>query len=236
MRWRRAGVVAAVSLVGACSTVLGFEDASLDPQWAADSGVPSGGAGGTGSTTSEGGSGAVATGPGGAGGEGGEGVASCRTYCETVQANCVLKNKQYTSIDTCMGICAVLPPGEADNPIGNTRACRYDNALKAESTGEPDLHCPVAGPGGEDTCGPNCSGYCAAMQDICPGYFASYQACEASCATTTDLPGFNVSPANQIGNTVDCRLYHVSAATVDSDEHCPHASGEFPCILSDAGY
>jgi hypothetical protein len=226
VRWKRAGVVAGVSLIGACSTVLGFEDASLDPQWAADSGVPSGGAGGDGSggDTS------------GGGGEGGGLVASCRTYCEEVAANCVLKNKQYTSIDTCMGVCAVLPPGSADDPSGNTLACRYDNALKAKMTGEPDVHCPRAGPGGEDTCGPNCSGYCAAMLAICPGYFDTYEECEEPCAELDDEPGFNVSPANQSGPTVDCRLYHVSAATIGQEEHCPHAAGEFPCILSDAGY
>lgn len=231
-RWKRAGIVAGVSMIGACSTVLGFEDASLDPQWAADSGVPSGGGSGGGGGGGSGGEAGAA--PGGSGGEGG--VASCRTYCATVLENCVLKNKQYTSMDTCMGVCATWPAGDAEDPSGNTRACRHDNAVKAESTGEPDLHCPIAGPGGDGICGTNCGGYCAAMQDICPGFFASYEACEASCAMTTDLPGFNVSPANQIGNTVDCRLYHVSAATIDDAVHCPHASGEKPCILSDAGY
>ena len=38
----------------------------------------------------------------------------------------------------------------------------------------------------------------------------------------------------QNGDSVQCRLYHVTAATLDSRTHCSHAAGVALCVDSDA--
>jgi hypothetical protein len=38
------------------------------------------------------------------------------------------------------------------------------------------------------------------------------------------------STAIQDGDSVQCRLYHVTAATLDSRTHCSHAAGVALCV------
>jgi len=226
-------LVAAVSLIAACSTVLGFEDASLDPLYAPpDSGVPNGGAGGTG-----GGSGGVGNASTSTSGSGGESdVVSCDKYCDTIMANCNLGNRQYESKDACLGVCKRMPPGQASDPTGNTLACRYSAAVTAADN-ETAFYCPGAGPGGNNICGTNCEGYCGIFMQVCKGgnWFVNYAECERECTALMDKPGYNVSPDNQSGDTLDCRLYHVSAACLSApgsaDFHCPHAAADNVCVV-----
>jgi len=230
---RDAAFVAAVSLIAACSTVLGFEDASLDPLYAPpDSGIPNGGSGGAGGGS--GGGGKASTSTTGSGG-GAPGV-TCQKYCDTIMANCNLANRQYESMEACLGVCALLPPGNAADPTGNTLACRYAAAVSAGNA-EAELTCPVAGPGGDGQCGTNCAGYCAIFMQVCAAgnWFSSYSECERVCAGVPDPPGYNVSPDNQKGDSVNCRLYHVSAACLpgptSADFHCPHAAADNVCVV-----
>lgn len=166
----------------------------------------------------------------------------CTTYCNTVQANCSGPFSVYASMDTCLGVCARLEvagkAGVAGDQTGNTVQCRLSQALSAKSTGERSQYCPAAGPGGSHICGTDCEGYCVLMKETCPNQFAAAQFNDslAYCLTTAcpSIPtldaGFTVD--QESGNTLNCRLYHVSAANADAQTpgiHCPHAAGAAPC-------
>jgi hypothetical protein len=65
------------------------------------------------------------------------------------------------------------------------------------------------------------------MQTYCDT-FASESACLTACADVNDLGGYTTS--TQAGDSIQCRLYHVSAASLDPKTHCPHAAGEQICV------
>jgi hypothetical protein len=158
-----------------------------------------------------------------AGGDAGEPPSEqCQEYCDEVLANCTGEFAVYTTEVTCLGTCALLDPGEAIEPSGNTVACRLDQAKKAASTEEPNVHCPSAGPGGNGVCGDNCESYCSLYEQSCPDEFENMVDCEAHCQGLLDLPTLEVERDHD-GDTLQCRLVHVSSATVQPDPHCAHA-------------
>jgi hypothetical protein len=193
-----------------------------------------------GATSTDGGQGAE---PGAEGGEGGTSAVAptagagggsdslCATYCSQVQDGCTGDFAVYTSDSTCLGVCGALPAGSAGDEIGDTVECRLRQVTNAVETGEPDQHCPKAGPGGDGVCGQNCESYCVLLQSLCTAHFdATFDglaACTAACADLPDVGGFSTA-INQ-GDSIQCRLWHVSAAAVDPSTHCPHAAGEGPC-------
>ena len=158
----------------------------------------------------------------------------CQDYCTTVMANCTMDNAVYESIATCYAVCKLLDPGEAENDDGNTVRCRLRQAIAAGPQGvnEPASHCSGAGPGGEGTdgdvlCGDNCEGYCSLMQRACDD-FASLTACRAECDEVPDLGGYNTSHSE--GDSLQCRLWHLSAAALAPNPHCLHAAGKSYCV------
>ena len=182
------------------------------------------------------GGGGGAQGSGETGGEeaggAGAGLSLCADYCSTVMANCTEAHAVYTSETACLAVCEDLPAGSSDDEIGNSVHCRLRNAELAASTGEPGVHCPIAGPGGDGVCGSNCEGYCVLMQAECSARFSQafngLADCQSQCNESLPDPGsYDVSQSS--GNSVNCRLWHVSAAALDPSQHCPHASGEPPC-------
>lgn len=145
----------------------------------------------------------------------------CRDYCSSVMQNCTKEYAVYSGMDTCLGVCARLPPGdtlERENSV----ACRAAQALQAASTGEPALHCPRAGPGGANHCGTDCESYCLLMEDSCPAQFHT-ASCKEKCAALRDEKRFDVDKDHG-GDSLQCRLVHVSSATVNPEGHCQHAS------------
>lgn len=219
--------------LSACARVIGIDDAREDPTFSPGAevggeggfdprgGAKSGGEGGAsgGAPLSEGGrAGSVSNDP-------------CAEYCTTVIENCKAPYAVYTSLDTCLAVCAVLPPGNPNDQIGNSVACRLRNAKLAKSTAEPDVHCPIAGPGGADVCGSNCEGYCVILSEVCSVSFGtnfeSLVDCHQQCAMLPDPVAFEATQNK--GNTVGCRLWHSSAASLDPGTHCAHASGAPPC-------
>ena len=171
----------------------------------------------------------------------------CNTYCDTVMNNCKDPDYVYASRDACTGVCQAFVQlnlvGDPQQAIGNTLNCRLKQATAAGPTGEPAQYCPSAGPGGNGVCGSNCEGYCYLMMQICPAEFATDQFqnslsyCLAQCANIPVLDaGFDAD--QQSGNTINCRLYHVSAAAAAAvagldDQtalHCTHAAGASPCV------
>lgn len=159
--------------------------------------------------------------------------ALCADYCDAVMAHCVDEYQVYTSPERCLAVCLNLELGDSGDTSGNTLSCRLTEAyLAAEES--PETHCPAAGPGGDDVCGSNCEGFCGLMAVSCPTEFAEvYESepvlCETACNDNwDDLGGYNSSIST--GPTVQCLLWHVSAAADVGGIHCTeHSIGIGPC-------
>ena len=163
--------------------------------------------------------------------------AACVDYCDTVMKNCVDSYAQYSSLPVCLADCSHLPL-TATGPIsGNSVECRKAHAVLAGTTGEPFDYCVAAGPAGNDVCGSTCESYCDLITSVCASFepFDDFPACMAACRAMHDVSDYNTS--YQRGNTVQCRIFHVSAATQNPKGHCPHAGKESTnyCVDSDAG-
>jgi hypothetical protein len=236
-----------------CAAVLGIEDASCDPAYDMDcrgaAAVPlfpsgSGGEGGDGvasaGSAGESAGGSTPVGAGGSAGNAGSSSAAeeplCVRYCRTVAANCTEDYRQYASEDTCLAVCASLEPGApfaaTANPSGNTVECRLARAVLAARTGEPVDYCFSAGPGGGGVCGNDCEAYCDIMTDTCEE-LGGREDCLSACQLIPDRSAppesLLFSTAVQAGDSLQCRLFHVSAATVDPVGHCVHAAGMAVC-------
>lgn len=150
----------------------------------------------------------------------------CREYCGKVMANCIEANAVYDTEATCMGVCMKLPAGDTEQPEGNTVACRIAQAELAAGR-EPNVHCPFAGPGGGDPgngsgCGTDCESYCMLLEKTCPSEYDTVVDCEAACQGFVAKPGFDVIEDRQ-GDSIECRLIQLSAATLDPDTRCSNA-------------
>jgi hypothetical protein len=154
----------------------------------------------------------------------------CKEYCALADEVCTGTHAIYTDPQTCLGICKLLPPGDIEE-APNSVACRIDqlNAAKQDSeTGTLPGYCAAAGPGGNGVCGSNCESYCqlyaATCQSTLPNLTNQYdqKTCRAKCAGLNNLTTFD-SKTNYDGDTLQCRLVHTSAATIDPTTHCPHA-------------
>ncbi len=201
--WCR-GLFAAL-LLASCANIVGIQDAALD-----ESG--SGGAG--------------AQGSGGAGGADDPHALLCARYCSEVMKNCSGDVQVYESLPVCLKVCQALPSGKNGERSGNSVNCRLSHAEQAGVlVGEKASECPAAGPGGNGVCGENCEGFCTLMAAICPANLSVE--CGATCPSIEDLGGYTSLQTS--GKTLQCRLYHVSAATIDAVFHCPHAAGAGPC-------
>lgn len=151
----------------------------------------------------------------------------CEMYCNRVMTNCTGNFAVYVGMETCMSVCQLLPPGTKNDVSGNTVYCRLNLADNAKSTGEPNVECPGAGPGGNDLCGGNCEALCIIMQSACSSSWSSTDDCQADCRALRDNQDFSIS--TNAGDTVQCRLWHASAATQAAIPHCAHAKGATPC-------
>lgn len=151
---------------------------------------------------------------------------ACVDYCNVVTTACQGTNAVYSGMDTCLGVCALLPPGDSIEAVAdNSVACRKRQAESARDQMEPSFYCPRAGPGGgtgQGACGSNCASYCYLLKAACPDQGAPLTDCEKQCSALRSDGTFDVV-ANHSGDTLECRLVHVSSATVKPDEHCPHA-------------
>lgn len=158
--------------------------------------------------------------------------ALCEQYCDLVQTNCSGEFSVYVSRQNCLSVCRHLEPGQAGDQNVNTVHCRLGQAQVALDLVDFATHCPAAGPGGDDICGSNCEGLCTILQSACANYeqFETFSACMEDCLDTPDMGGFNTAdPEMSEGDSVQCRLWHVSASAEAIRPHCPHAAGASPC-------
>lgn len=150
----------------------------------------------------------------------------CKEYCDSVLANCQGAFGVYVGRATCLSVCKLLPEGGVGDDHVNSVQCRLHQAQLAAEVDEPAVHCPGAGPGGDALCGSNCDGLCTLLLGACQVY-DSDEACHADCRSIPDQHGFDIS--DSAGNSVQCRLWHASAASQADVPHCVHASGSAPC-------
>jgi hypothetical protein len=196
-------------------------------------------AAGCGDDTSDSGGGPAGGGeaPQGAGGGGPEGGGTpqgvtCASYCADISANCSAANQQWPNAGDCEEACAAFEQGDAGDQTDDTLECRAYHAGVAGTT-EPQVHCIHAGPLGSGVdagngCGTDrCLAFCRVGFEICgtdPGYpFDSEDDCRTDCAAYTDDVDFTTNQTS--GDTLACRMYHLTAAIGDKATHCPHLAG-----------
>ena len=187
------------------------------------------GTGGAGTTTTAAGSTSSST------GTGMTATLDCKSYCAEVMTNCKTANEQYKSMDSCMNVCAALPPGTLGATDGNSLGCRlYHGGAPAVAT--PDLHCAHAGPTGGDkivsdtmagTCGEGCDAFCTIAGAVCKDankQFADKETCLTACKSfKTDVATYSTADTDK--NDFGCRMYHLSVAATDAMSaatHCAH--------------
>ena len=208
-----------VCLAGSCGPATGGGDVGtdVDPDAIGDGGTDTGGDGGAD--------------VGDAGGD----TPTCAVYCRQITDTCTGENAQYASEESCLDLCAGYgwPAGSIEVDDDNTIGCRTKHAqyaALAANDGEAAqvaAHCRHAGPTGGDVCGRWCDVYCDAALHICQTdpLYEEIEQCRGVCEGISDegLPG------DTVGNSVQCRIYHLGAASdggVAEVAHCPHASVE----------
>lgn len=151
----------------------------------------------------------------------------CASYCGAIQSTCADTLAQYGTMEECVASCALFPVGALGEMTGNTLGCRiYHTEAAGEDAG---AHCEHAGPGGGSMCGAtSCDGFCALAPTICPGEWQA-NSCANRCGMLTSVPPYSVASGDG-GDTLECRLYHLTAASVDATTHCPHTDRQNSAI------
>jgi hypothetical protein len=159
---------------------------------------------------------------------------TCAAYCANIQVACTGVNAEYINTFVCLAMCQQFEPGVPGDETQNSLACRIWHTTAAKS--DPALHCRHAGPLGGGVCGTDpCSEFCDLTQALCstqpsPPY-SSESACETACPNFTYDEATNDGDlAEESGNTLNCRIYHLESAydTQDNPDatstHCPHTA------------
>ncbi|MBM4358789.1 MAG: hypothetical protein FJ096_11860 [Deltaproteobacteria bacterium] len=209
-------LLSATALIVACGDDETTTTATATTTATSSTATGTGGAGGEAATTT------TATGAGGAGG--GMMQSACEAYCDTITANCTGNNAQYSDKAHCVASCAAFPKGTAADTTGNTVGCRAYHAGAAKM--DPAVHCSHAGPGGDGACGTNCEGFCAIALKACSAKYADKAACETECKAFKDTVDYNATVTT--GDSLACRLYHLTVASVDPTVHCDHITATSP--------
>jgi len=166
-------------------------------------------------------------------------LTACEVYCNAVAASCTAAtDNPYSGLTgTCLDVCntrAAWPATGAAN--SNSLSCRTTHAQLAASPGPPAVHCPHAGPTGGGVCGNSaiagysspaqssyCDNYCYLALRNCTGanvLYADAAACQTACNGLTVGTVANATT----GNSVQCRINHLLAASATPAVHCPHGS------------
>ncbi|HRI64880.1 MAG TPA: hypothetical protein PK156_11580 [Polyangium sp.] len=165
----------------------------------------------------------------GAGGSGGGGTMTpVEMYCAAIMTNCTGANAQYPSMDSCLSAAEAFPAGMAADTTGDSLACRAYHSTAAGQ--DAATHCVHAGPsgGGDMFCGVTCEGFCDIAMAECPTQWPGPD--KAACMTACGMIMSNNMKYNTSftsGNTIECRLYHLSVAAqsaTDATTHCPHTA------------
>lgn len=154
----------------------------------------------------------------------------CSDYCDRLETNCAGSNRVYEHRDACMATCMLMDyGGDIGDSTADTLTCRLDR-LRA---GIESPQCSLVGPGGGGACGSNCKALCALRAKVCRGFpsesdptdITDLDKCENDCAALTDRQDMDASGIDLSGDTVQCRLLHISQAAISPEEaakHCSH--------------
>jgi hypothetical protein len=145
----------------------------------------------------------------------------CPEYCNLVQDVCIADAAQYTSDAVCLAVCAALPPGEPEDQLGNTAACRRFQAVQASENAA--TFCGAAGPTGDGVCGAECETFCSLASELCTDDLEQWPdipSCIIDCMQFPMDIDFNAQVV--AGDSYACRSYHLSVASLDPGVHCPH--------------
>jgi hypothetical protein len=145
----------------------------------------------------------------------------CPEYCNLVQDVCTADLQQYSSGAICLAVCDALPPGNPNDQLGNSAACRRFLAVQASEN--PATFCGAAGPTGNNVCGAQCESFCGLAAAICTGDDAQWPDIPSCIADCMQFPGgVDFSTSVTMGDSYACRAYHLSVAALSPDVHCPH--------------
>jgi hypothetical protein len=162
----------------------------------------------------------------------------CTQYCEDIMTFCDGNVKQYIDVPQCIKVCGLFVEGTVGAADANTAACRMKYAGKARyaAGSEREAYCRKAGPGSDGTCGAICDSFCTLMMPTCtqaktpPYFYPSMDTCLMTCRNLRDNPPYTVADGTLPDtNDAQCRLFHVTSAVMDPDEHCEHAMGVTMC-------
>ncbi|MFZ5891002.1 MAG: hypothetical protein ACOY0T_08125 [Myxococcota bacterium] len=152
-------------------------------------------------------------------------TSECKQYCDAMMQTCVGEHQAYASREVCGAVCRHLDKGDVE-ASGNTLACRSKRVLTISAGEEPTV-CEVAGPGSGSPCTTQCQAYCELLVSACPDRVRklglSVGECVRQCAALKPSPDFASSEDFTKGDTLGCRLYHLTAATLLPEPHCDHA-------------
>jgi hypothetical protein len=181
----------------------------------------------------------VVDGDAGAGADGGPEPISCDHYCSVIMNNCTGSNSEYLSLDICMSMCPFFDLGMAiADTTDDTLACRIFNADLAATS--PDVACRYAGPLGGGHCGASvCPSFCGLDLTYCVpprpvAYDAGDPECESDCAGYVYLVTDAGDTTTEVGNTLNCRLWHLETAYTSPAYgifHCPHTGKDSTTCL-----
>lgn len=151
----------------------------------------------------------------------------CMMYCAQIMTNCTGKNAQYISPESCAAVCATFRPGTDGDVSGNSFACRLYHTGAAGM--DADTHCVHAGPSGGGACGEPCEGFCTIAGAICPTEWPDAPTCASECAGFDGSEPYDAGDVS--GDTLACRLYHLTVAATDPAVHCAHTVAmSAPCV------
>jgi hypothetical protein len=154
----------------------------------------------------------------------------CDHFCAVVMKNCTGENQVYESRKKCMALCALLPVGDPIEPQDKpTLSCRLNEAELAATAASETVteHCRSAGMEGLN-CGGGCENYCTIYELACGGVqCGTHETCIEKCGALRDRGAFNLTDDHE-GNTLQCRLLHLTNASLDPETHCGHANLSTP--------
>ncbi|MBK7579555.1 MAG: hypothetical protein IPI67_05035 [Myxococcales bacterium] len=152
----------------------------------------------------------------------------CKAYCDAVMKGCTGANAAYADRDSCIATCGKIPGGEAN--ADNSLECRTQQAELAVSTGEPEVHCPAAGPFGAGTCGSTCQAYCTLLAASCADKLVGVSDCVSACSGLRADKNYDLTSLDT-GDNLECRVAYAVKAAADPTTNCgPAALKSSGCV------
>lgn len=154
---------------------------------------------------------------------------SCEHYCDLIQEQCTGEDVQYASTEACVAMCATFELGAIGDVEKNSVGCRVRVLNTIAENKEVEL-CKSLGPSGGGLCGSDCDAYCRSIEALCPKQFATFEGeCATKCPKFQACGGF-VADADRNDDSLQCRVFHLTSASLDPTTHCPHSIAEGHCF------